>query len=127
MKKSLIASLLVAFLLALPMLAVAQSTTETTDKPVATAENNNVPPAPVVDNARNGYKFLGVLGVAVGCGLVVIGAGAGIGGIGKAAVESMARQPEVAGNIQTAMILAAALIEGATLFALVICFLGFLM
>ena len=47
----------------------------------------------------------------------------GIGKIGTAAVESMARQPEVAGQIQTAMIIAAALIEGATFFALIVCML----
>jgi F-type H+-transporting ATPase subunit c len=48
----------------------------------------------------------------VGAGLIVIGAGIGIGRIGGSAVESMARQPELAGTIQTAMIIAAALIEG---------------
>ncbi len=58
---------------------------------------------------------------AIGCGLVIIGAALGIGKIGGSAVESMARQPEAAGVIQTAMILAAALVEGASLFALVIC------
>ena len=57
---------------------------------------------------------------AVGVGLIIIGAGLGIGGLAKAAVESMARQPETAGNIQTAMIIAAALIEGVTFFALII-------
>ncbi len=57
-----------------------------------------------------------------GAGLMVIGAGLGIGKIGAAAVESMARQPEVAGDIRGAMIVAAALIEGATFFALIICF-----
>jgi F-type H+-transporting ATPase subunit c len=57
---------------------------------------------------------------AVGAGLVIIGAALGIGGVAKGAVESMARQPEVAGNINAAMILAAALIEGVTFFALVI-------
>ncbi|MDR1382968.1 MAG: ATP synthase F0 subunit C [Planctomycetaceae bacterium] len=60
---------------------------------------------------------------AIGAGLVLIGAAYGIGKIGSAAVESMARQPEVAGRIQTAMILAAALVEGAAMFALVICLL----
>ena len=53
----------------------------------------------------------------------LLGAGMGIGKIGSAAVESMARQPEVAGKIQTAMIIAAALIEGATFFALIVCML----
>ena len=58
----------------------------------------------------------------IGAGLVVIGAGLGIGRIGGSATESIARQPEVAGNIQTAMIIAAALIEGAALFGLIVCF-----
>jgi F-type H+-transporting ATPase subunit c len=57
---------------------------------------------------------------AVGAGMVIIGAAFGIGTLAKGAVESMARQPEIAGNIQTAMIIAAALIEGVTFFALVI-------
>jgi F-type H+-transporting ATPase subunit c len=57
---------------------------------------------------------------AIGAGMVIIGAAMGIGGIAKAAVENMARQPEIATNIQTAMIIAAALIEGVTFFALVI-------
>lgn len=57
---------------------------------------------------------------AIGAGLVIIGAGIGIGMLARGAVESIARQPEVAGNIQTAMIIAAALIEGATFFALII-------
>ncbi len=63
-------------------------------------------------------------GGAAGAGLVILGAGIGIGKIGASAVESMARQPEVAGNIQTAMIIAAALLEGVTFFALIICFLS---
>ena len=61
------------------------------------------------------------LGAAFGAGMIILGAGAGIGKIGSAAVESMARQPEVAGNIQTAMIISAALIEGATFFGLIVC------
>lgn len=56
---------------------------------------------------------------ALGVGLVVLGAGLGIGKIGAAAVEGMARQPEAANKIQTAMIIAAALIEGAALFGIV--------
>jgi F-type H+-transporting ATPase subunit c len=57
---------------------------------------------------------------AIGAGLVIIGAALGIGSLAKGSVESMARQPEIAGNIQTAMIIAAALIEGVTFFALII-------
>lgn len=60
------------------------------------------------------------LGGAIGAGLVIMGGGAGIGRIGGSAVESMARQPEAAGNISTAMIITAAMIEGATLFAVVV-------
>jgi F-type H+-transporting ATPase subunit c len=63
-------------------------------------------------------------GAAFGAGLVILGAGYGIGRIGVSAVESMARQPEVAGNVQTAMIIAAALIEGVTFFALIVCLLA---
>ena len=57
------------------------------------------------------------LGGAIGAGLAVMGGAAGIGRIGGSAVESMARQPEAAGQISTAMIITAAMIEGATLFA----------
>ena len=67
--------------------------------------------------AADGIEFSGAFGV----GLTAIGAGYGIGRLAGNAVESMARQPEVAGNIQTAMIIAAALIEGFTFFALFIC------
>ena len=56
-----------------------------------------------------------------GAGLVVMGAAYGISKLAAAALEGMARQPEVAGNIQTAMIIAAALIEGFTFYALFIC------
>ncbi|MBM4059051.1 MAG: ATP synthase F0 subunit C [Planctomycetes bacterium] len=57
-----------------------------------------------------------------GVGLSVIGAAFGISRLAASAYESMARQPEVAGSINTAMIIAAALIEGFTFFALYICF-----
>jgi len=62
----------------------------------------------------------GWLGGAIGAGLAIIGGAAGIGRIGGSAVESMARQPEAAGQISTAMIITAAMIEGATLFAVVV-------
>jgi F-type H+-transporting ATPase subunit c len=57
---------------------------------------------------------------AIGAAIAVIGAALGIGKIGSAALESIARQPEAAGKIQTAMIIAAALIEGVALFAVVV-------
>ena len=63
---------------------------------------------------------LGWLGGAIGAGLAIIGGAAGIGRIGGSAVESMARQPAAAGQISTAMIITAAMIEGATLFAVVV-------
>ena len=56
----------------------------------------------------------------VGAGLIVIGAGLGLGKIGGSAMDAIARQPEAAGKIQTAMIIAAALIEGVALFAVVV-------
>ena len=58
---------------------------------------------------------------AFGAGLVVMGAAYGIGKLASAALESMARQPSIAGSAQLAMIIAAALIEGFTFFALVVC------
>jgi F-type H+-transporting ATPase subunit c len=63
------------------------------------------------------------VGAGLGAGLVLIGAGWGFGRIGAAALEGMARQPEVAGRVQTAMIIIAALLEGATFFALLVCLL----
>ncbi|MEA2560953.1 MAG: F-type H+-transporting ATPase subunit c [Acidobacteriota bacterium] len=83
---------------------------------------------PIDPGAREG-SFLtsdgaGRLGGAIGAGLVIMGGAAGIGRIGGSAVESMARQPEVAGSINTAMIITAALIEGATLFAVIVCLLA---
>ena len=61
---------------------------------------------------------------AIGAGIVTIGAGLGIGKLAAAAMEGMARQPEVAGRIQGAMLIAAALIEGVALFGAVVCFMS---
>jgi F-type H+-transporting ATPase subunit c len=63
------------------------------------------------------------LAAGFGAGITINGAGVGIGKLAAAALESMARQPEAAGDIRGAMIIAAALIEGVSLFALVICIL----
>ena len=65
-----------------------------------------------------------VIGCAVGAGLVTIGTGFGISKIGSQAMDGIARQPEASAKIQTAMIIACALIEGVALFSAVICFLG---
>lgn len=63
------------------------------------------------------------VGAGLGAAITIVGAGWGFGRIGAAALESMARQPEIAGRIQTAMIVIAALLEGATFFALIVCIL----
>jgi F-type H+-transporting ATPase subunit c len=66
---------------------------------------------------------LGYLAAGLGAGMAVIGAGLGIGKLAAAAMEGTARQPTATGDIRTSMIIAAALIEGATLFAIVVCLL----
>jgi F-type H+-transporting ATPase subunit c len=83
--------------------------------PVAAHAQGNTPGGAVVA-LPNVVKGL----AAIGAGLAVVGGGVGIGMVGKGAVEAIARQPEAAGKIQINMILAAALIEGATLFAVVV-------
>ena len=68
---------------------------------------------------------LGKLGAAIGAGLAAIGAGIGIGKIGGSAMDGIARQPEAGGDIRMSMIIAAALVEGVALFAVVVC--GFIL
>ncbi len=63
------------------------------------------------------------LGAALGAGIAVIGAALGIGKIGSSAMEAIGRQPEAAGDIRMSMIIAAALIEGIALLAVVVCLL----
>ena len=74
------------------------------------------------EGGGEGVSAAGVakLGGAIGAGLAVIGGGLGIGRIGGSAVEATARQPEAAGQIFNQMILTAAFVEGATLFAVVV-------
>lgn len=74
-------------------------------------------PAAAADDAGGSLLVPG----AIGAGLVAIAGGYGIGKLGSSALESMARQPEVAGSIQTAMIIAAALIEGFVFFGIYVC------
>jgi F-type H+-transporting ATPase subunit c len=64
-----------------------------------------------------------MLGAGIGAGLAAIGAGLGIGRIGAGATEGMARQPEIAGTIQTGALILSALVEGVALFAVVVCLL----
>ena len=68
------------------------------------------------------WAGMGVMGAGIGMGLAVIGAGIGIGRIGGAACQAIARQPEAGGRIGTNMIIAAALIEGVTVIALILAF-----
>ena len=71
-------------------------------------------------SALIGDAGLRVLGIGLGFGLTILGAGKGIGNIGGHAVESIARQPEAGGPIGTNMIIAAALIEGLAVISLVL-------
>ena len=64
----------------------------------------------------------GTIGIGIGMGLAILGAGLGIGRIGGSAVDAIARQPEAGGNIATQMLISAALIEGATVIALILMF-----
>ena len=66
---------------------------------------------------------LAQLGAALGAGIVTLGAAFGISKIGASAMESTARQPEIAGKAQTSMIISAAFVEGVSFFALVVCLL----
>ncbi len=66
---------------------------------------------------------LGFFAAGIGAGITVFGAGLGIAKLATAALESMGRQPEAAGDLRTSMIIAAALIEGVAFFALVVCML----
>lgn len=70
---------------------------------------------------------LGKIGAAIGAGLAAIGAGLGIGRIGGSALDAMARQPEESSNIRSNMIIAAALVEGVALFAIIVCILAILL
>jgi len=81
--------------------------------------------APAMAQGPSGSYFLeGKYGAAgFGVALAIIGAGIGFGKIGAAALESMARQPEVAKDVRGTMIVVAALLEGATFFGLLICML----
>lgn len=67
---------------------------------------------------------LGTLAAPIGAGIAAIGAGIGIGKIGSSAMEAIARQPEASNDIRMSMIIVAALIEGAALFAIVVCFMA---
>jgi F-type H+-transporting ATPase subunit c len=107
-----IAALVAVLWATIGMPACAAPAEQPADKPAAAK------PAEAAAPAAN---ILVLAGAAFGAGLVTIGAGYGIGKIGSCAVESMARQPEVAGNIQTAMLITAAMIEGIALLGVILC------
>ena len=75
------------------------------------------------DNKLKSITNISKLGAAIGAGIAVLGAGIGIGKIGGAAMEAMARQPEASGDLRMNMIIAAALVEGVALIAIVVCLL----
>jgi len=75
----------------------------------------------VLAQEAGAHLSMGYLGAGLGAGLAVLGAGYGIGRLAGAAMEGTARQPAAGGDIRTSMLIAAALIEGVTLFAEVIC------
>ncbi len=90
------------------------------------AEAAPAAPAAAVEATAGGFYFFPpgrpttAFGITVGLGLIIIGAGKGIGAIGSHATDAIARQPEAGGRIFTTMIISAALIEGVTLFAIVV-------
>lgn len=112
MKKLAIVAMLV--LLAAPAVAMAAGSAEAPAAPAASAAPAGgfyfFPPG------RPGTAF----GITIGLGLIIIGAGKGIATIGSHATDAIARQPEAGGRIFTTMIISAALIEGVTLFAIVV-------
>lgn len=67
---------------------------------------------------------MGNAGIALGAAIAVIGAAIGLGKIGQSTLESIARQPQAAGDIRSAMIIIGAFMEGVALFALLVCFLA---
>ena len=69
-------------------------------------------------------EALGKVGIALGAAVAALAAAYGIGRIGSAGTESFARQPEAGGSIRSAMIIVAAMIEGASLFAIIVCLLA---
>ena len=96
-----------------PALVLAHGETEVT--PVLAAE--------LQAQAESARKSFGYLGIGIGVGLAAIGGGIGIGLLGASVVDAAARQPEMYGKLLTTMFIAAALIEGLALFAVVVCIL----
>ena len=112
MKKFFYVLAAIAVFMAMPSVTRAQS------KPIADQQ--------ALDTAKTvaGARGIWLAGASIGAGLAVIGAGRGIGQIGGQATEAIARQPEAGPRIFTTMIISAALVEGVSLFAVVVCLLA---
>ena len=115
MKKVICAALLA--LLLLPAMSLAQAVNAGVAGPASPAGPN------VAAQSSSNYG-IDLIGAGIGAGIAVLGGGLGVGAIGGRACEAIARQPEAGGRIFTTMIISAALIEGFTFFAIVVCLLG---
>lgn len=114
MKRILVAVVVLMVVAAVAMPLFAQ------EKPTAPATTGADVKAPGISTG-NGFA---IMGAGIGAGLAAIGGGIGIGRVGGSMVEAIARQPEASGSMFAPMIITAAMIEGTTLFAIVICLLG---
>jgi F-type H+-transporting ATPase subunit c len=112
-------------MLALTLGVLGASTAWAQAKPLT--EGPAVHETPAAEGTLFGNAGLKAIGAGIGAGLVIMGGAAGIGRVGGSAVESMARQPEAAGTINTAMLITAAMVEGATLFAVVVTLLAIIL
>ncbi len=114
---SVIALVLILGAMAGPLLAA----TEEPAAPGAAAKNVE-PPA-----AAHWSKSISVVGACIGAAIAAAGGGYGVGRIGSACIESIARQPEAARDMFAPMVVAAGMVEVGMLFAIVVCLLGILM
>ena len=124
----LFALLLVVCAVCAPVFA--QETPAAADQPAAVTEeaapaaDEAAPAEAAAVSAPAADKGFQIFGCAIGAGIIILGGAWGIGTIGSKAVEGTSRQPEAGGAIMTQMIISAALIEGVTFFALIVCFMG---
>ena len=125
-------ALAVIVLMSVPAAMAAEGAVEASEEAAEASVGAAVEAAEAADQGGDGFLLLrdkgaAFLGGAIGAGLVIMGAAGGIGRIGGSASESMARQPEAAGSINTIALITAAMLEGATLFAVVVCLLAVVM
>lgn len=115
MMKKVLAAVAALVLLSMALPAKAETAVTTTGASVTD---------PAIARQSSINYGLALIGAGIGAGLCVLGGGLGVGAIGGRACEAIARQPEAGGRIFTTMIISAALIEGFTFFAIVVCMLG---